>query len=229
MRVAKPAPGAPATTCPTVGDGGAPAFTVSTYQLFPVVTCNGASGTTLGAASSQSVTVTNTSGSSLTVTAAVPGSDFTLNTNSATLGAGGTTTFTVSAVALTGYPTSQTIAATLTLQGGGETLDIPVTESFTGVFVTPSSVNFGNVTAGQSGSATITTTSKPGELGTTSITLNPANVFSIQNATPLATPSQWTVTFSPMTTGTQSGTVTFGGESAVFCSPNTVSLTGVGD
>jgi hypothetical protein len=30
MRVARPAAGAPPTTCPTVADGGAPAFTVST-------------------------------------------------------------------------------------------------------------------------------------------------------------------------------------------------------
>jgi hypothetical protein len=229
MRVAKPAAGAPPTTCPTVADGGAPAFTVSTYQLSASANCNGASGTTLGAASSSSITITNTSGASLTVAATLPSNYFTLNANSATVGAGDSTTFTVSAVALAGYPPSQTISATLTLQGGGETLDIPVTEGFNGVFVQPPSVDFGDVTAGQSGSATLTTTSTPNELDTTSITSNPSNVFSIQNPPPLASPQQWTVTFSPRTTGTQSGTVTFGGEFAVFCSPNTVSLTGTGD
>jgi hypothetical protein len=159
----------------------------------------------------------------------LPSSYFTLNSNSATVGAGNSTTFTASAVALTGYPPSQTISATLTLQGGGETLDIPVTEVFNGVFVQPLSVDFGNVTAGQSASATIDTTSTPNELDTTSITTNPSNVFSIQNATPLASPQQWTVTFLPSTSGTQLGTVTFGGESAGFCSPNTVSLAGTGD
>ena len=225
MRVAKPAPGAASTACSTAADAGS-LFSVSTYQIGVGATCNGARGT-IPVGSGQ-VTITNTSGASLAFTASLPSSYFTLSSGGSTLAAGASATLTVSAIALTGYPPGESVSSSLTVQGGGETVIVPVTEGFAGVFVQTTSVAFGDATVGQGASQTINVveTSTFEQLGASSAT----GPFSIVNpGVIMSGPEQWTVEFLPTTPGMQNGTATFGGYGAVFCTPNTVALSGTGD
>lgn len=227
MRVAKPAPGAASTACSTAADAGALPFSVSTYQIDVGATCNGASGT-IPVGSTQ-VTITNTSGaSSLAFTASLPSSYFTLSSGGSTLAAGASATLTVSAVALTGYPPGESVSSTLTIQGGGETLVIPVEERFEGVFVQTTSIAFGAVTVGQSASQTINVVESGNfeQLGCTVASVP----FQLINPGAIASgPEQWKVLFQPLISGMENQTITFCGSGAVFCTPDTVSLSGTGD
>ena len=176
------------------------------------------------------ITVTNTSGAPLTFTASLPSSYFTLSSGGSTLAAGDSATLTVAAIALTGYPPGESVSSSLTIQGGGQTLAIPVQESFDGVFVQTASVAFGDVTVGQSASQTISVveTGTFEQLGCSSA--GSGTPFQLVNPGALASgPETWTVTFHPTTSGLQTGAATFCGFAAVFCTPDTVSLSGTGD
>ena len=174
-------------------------------------------GVTVGNKQSLSETVTNTGGSSVTISSAtISGSGFTLSgiTTPVTLTAGQSTTFTVAFTpASTGSVTGN---VTLTSNASNPTLAIPL--SGTGVApgalgANPTSLSFGSVTVGnkQSLSETITNT------GGASVTISSATIngsgFTLSGITTPVTlsagqSSSFTVTFTPAAAGSVTGNVT---------------------
>jgi Abnormal spindle-like microcephaly-assoc'd, ASPM-SPD-2-Hydin/Protein of unknown function (DUF1573) len=201
----------PSLTIPLSGTGVAPGGLGSnpTSLAFGTVT--------VGNKQALSETVTNTGGSSVTISSAtIGGSGFTLNgiTTPVTLTAGQSTTFTVtfnpaSAGSVTGN-------VTLTSNASNPTLTIPL--SGTGVTpgalgTNPTSLSFGSVIVGnkQSLSETVTNT------GGVSVTISSATIsgagFTLSGITAPVTltagqSATFTVTFTPASAGSDTGNVT---------------------
>lgn len=171
---------------------------------------------TVGSQQTASETVTNTGGTSLTISqAAISGTGFSLSglTTPTTLAAGQSATFTVAfAPQATGSASGN---VTLTSNGSNPTLTIPLSGTGTAagqVTGNPSSQAFGSVIVGsqQTASQTITNT------GGTSVSISQITVsgtgFSLSgNPAPMtltaAQSATFTVAFTPQTAGTASGNV----------------------
>ena len=171
---------------------------------------------TIGSNQSLSETVTNTGGSSVTISqAAITGTGFSLSgiTTPLTLTAGQSTTFSVKFAPTSAVGASGNV--TLTSTASNPTLTIPVT----GNGVTqgtlgsnPSSLNFGSVTVGSNQSLTGTVTNTGGS----SVTISQATIsgtgFSLGGiTTPLTlTAGQsttFTVSFAPQSAGSMTGSL----------------------
>jgi glyoxylate utilization-related uncharacterized protein len=180
-------------------------------------------------------TLTNSGGSSLTISAAtVTGSGMSLSglTLPLTLNAGQTTSFTVQFAPAAGGAVSGNV--TITSNGSNPTLNIPV--SGTGVTpgtltANPTTLAFGNVQVGNTGSLSETLTNSGG----TTVTISQASVtgtgFSISGLTLPATLTSgqsvtFTATFAPTTTGSASGNLAV--VSDAVNSPLNIAMTGNG-
>lgn len=189
----------------------------------------------VGNSSSLSETLTNTGGSSLTISAAsASGAGFSLSglTLPLTLNAGQSTSFTV----LFTPTASGTVSGSVSITSNGSNSNLSIPLSGTGVTQgtltpNPSSLAFGSVQVGNSSSLSETLTNTGG----TAVTISQANLtgamFSIGGLTlPLTlTPNQsvtFTATFTPTSAGAASGSLSV--VSTASNSPLTIALSGTG-
>ena len=180
-------------------------------------------------------TLTNTGGSSLTISAAsTSGAGFSISglTLPLTLNAGQSTSFSVQFAPASAGAASGNV--TITSNGGNPTLNIPV--SGTGVApgtlsANPASLSFGNVQVGSSASLSETLTNTGG----VNVTISQANVtgsgFSISGLTLPATLTPggsvtFTAKFAPTVTGAASGTLAITSDAAN--SPLNIPMSGNG-
>ncbi|MGO9086687.1 MAG: choice-of-anchor D domain-containing protein, partial [Terriglobales bacterium] len=190
---------------------------------------------TVGNKQSLSETVTNTGGTSVTISqVAASGTGFSLSgiTTPVTLTAGQSAGFTV-----TFTPTAAGSASgdvTVTSNASNPTLTIPL--SGTGVTapgqltVTPTTLPLGSVVVGTSGTASGSLTASGTSVTVTAASSN-NSVFSVGGLSlpvtiPAGQSAPFTVTFSPVVTGAASGTLTF--TSNAQPSTTTEALTGTG-
>ena len=188
-----------------------------------------------GNSSRQSTTLTNTTGTALTISAATAsGSGFSLSgsTLPVTLNAGQSTSLTVQFAPTSSGAASGSIS--ITSNGANPSLSIPL--SGTGVTLgslaaNPSSLSFGSVQRGNSSSKSETLTNT----SASAVTISQANVnggaFSVSGLTLPAILSSnqsvtFTVTFAPTGGGSASGTVSI--VSGASNSPLSVALSGTG-
>jgi hypothetical protein len=199
----------PALTIPLSGTGAAPG------ALGSNPTSLGFSSVTVGSSKSLSETVTNTGGSSVTISqVGISGTGFSLSgiTTPATLTAGQSATFTV-----TFTPASaSSVSGNVTLTSNAPTLTIPLTG--TGVAPgtlgsNPASLSFGNVTVGSNQSLSETVTNTGGSSVTISQIGTSGTGFSLSGITAPVTltagqSASFTVTFAPQSAANASGNVT---------------------
>ena len=219
----------PTLSVPLSGTG------VTQGQITPNPTSLSFGNVATGASKSLTETLTNSGGTSVTISAAVAtGTGFSLSglTLPLTLAAGGNTTFTVRFAPTTTGSTSGNVS--ITSDGANPNLNIAL--SGTGVapgFLTanPTSLSFGNVTTGKNStlSETITNT------GGASVTITAANVtgagYSVSGVTlPVTLATNQTATFSvrfaPTVAGAASGNLALVSDASN--SPLNVALTGTG-
>ncbi len=190
---------------------------------------------TIGNQSAETVTLTNTGGSSVDISqASVSGAGFTLSgiTAPLTLNASQSTTFTVTFAPTTAGAASGTV--TITSDGSNPTL----TMSLSGTAVTPgtlasnpTSLSFGSVTVGKDLALTETITNTGGTSVSISNVAISGTGYTLSGITTPVTlnagqDTTFTVTFTPTTTGSVSGTVTI---SSTASNPTlTVGLSGSG-
>ncbi len=189
----------------------------------------------VGSSSSKSETLTNTGGSSVTISqASVTGAGFSISglTLPATLGANQSVAFTVKFAPTTGGAVSGNLA--IVSDASNSPLNIAL--SGTGVApgqlsASPTSLSFGNVQIGTSSNKTETLTNTGG----TAVNISQANVtgaaYSVSGLTLPATlaPSQsvaFTVTFAPTAAGSANGTLAIVSDAPG--SPLNIGLTGSG-
>jgi Protein of unknown function (DUF1573)/Cep192 domain 4 len=190
---------------------------------------------TVGNKQALSETLTNTGGSTLTVSqVGVSGTGFTVSgiSTPVTLTAGQSATFSV-----TFTPTSAGSASgsvTVTSTGSNPSLSIPLTGSGTataGVLTaTPSPIALGSVVAGTSGSATGTLTASGANVTVTAASSN-SSLFVISGLSlPLTIPAgqsaSFTVTFSPVVAGADAATLTFTSNAQPTTTTDTANGTG---
>jgi hypothetical protein len=201
----------PTLTIPVTGTG----VTQGTLGSNP--TSLGFGNVTVGANQSLSETVTNTGGSSVTISqATINGTGFSLSgiTTPLTLTAGQSATFTVKFAPLTAASASGTV--TITSTASNPTLTIPL--SGTGVAQgtlgsNPASLSFGNVTVGNNQSLSETVTNTGGSTVTISQVGSSGTGFSLSGITTPVTltagqSASFSVAFAPLSAGSASGNVT---------------------
>jgi len=188
-----------------------------------------------GSNQSLSATVTNTGGSNVTIsTATISGIGFTLSGISTplTVNAGQSTTFTVKFAPTTAGAASGTV--TISSNASNPTLTVSLSGTGTSAVgtlsISPSTLNLGSVTVGNSGSATGQLTASGASVTVTAATTN-NSVFSIGGLSLPVTIAagksvSFTITFSPTTSGTANGTLTVTSNASPTTS--TESLTGTG-
>jgi len=190
---------------------------------------------TVGNKQALSETLTNTGGSTLTVSqVGVSGTGFTVSgiSTPVTLTAGQSATFSV-----TFAPTSAGSASgsvTVTSTGPNPSLTIPLTGSGTataGVLsATPAPIALGSVVAGTSGSATGTLTATGANVTVTAASSN-SSLFVISGLSlpvtiPAGQSASFTVTFSPVVAGADAATLTFTSNAQPSTTTDTANGTG---
>src|SRR5579863_3442779 len=172
----------------------------------------------VGQNSSQTETVTNTGGSSTTISAvAASGTGFSISgiTPPVTLTPGQSTSFTVKFAPTSAGTFNGTV--TVTSDASNPSLSIPLTGTATTpaavLTASPTSLTFTNITVGQNSSQTETIKNTGGTSATISAVAASGTGFSISGITPpvTLTPGQSTsfsVKFAPTSAGTFNGTVT---------------------
>ena len=190
---------------------------------------------TVGNKQTLSETVTNTGGTSVTisqVTISGSGFSFTGITTPVTLTAGQSATFSVSFAPSSAGSASGNL--TVTSNASNPTLTIPLSGSGTAAVgqlaVSPTTMNLGSVEVGSSGSSSGMLTASGASVTVTGASTN-NSVFTVGGLTlPVTIPAgqsvSFTVTFSPTTTGAASATLTF--TSNAQPSTTTEALTGTG-
>ncbi|MGC1450281.1 MAG: choice-of-anchor D domain-containing protein [Candidatus Sulfotelmatobacter sp.] len=174
-------------------------------------------GVTVGSPQSLSATVTNTGGSSVTISqVGISGTGFSLSgiTAPITLTAGQSTTFTVTFAPQSAANVSGNV--TITSTGSNPTLTIPLSGTGTALGTlgsNPASLSFGSVTAGSKQSLSETVTNTGGSTVTISQVGISGTGFSLSGITAPVTltagqSASITVSFSPASAGTVSGNVT---------------------
>ncbi|MFY9559980.1 MAG: choice-of-anchor D domain-containing protein, partial [Terriglobales bacterium] len=208
---------------------------VTPGQITPNPTSLSFGSVQVGSSKTLTETLTNSGGSSLTISAAsASGSGFSISGLALplTLNAGQSTTFTAQFAPTAAGAVSGNVA--ITSNGANPNLNIPL--SGTGVApgtlsANPTSLSFGNVQVGSSASLSETLTNTGGA----SVTISQANVtgtgFSITGLTlpTTLTPSQsvtFTATFTPAATGAASGNLAI--VSDAVNSPLNIALSGTG-
>ena len=190
---------------------------------------------TLGSKQTLSETVTNSGGSSVTVSAiGISGSGFALNgvTTPVTLTAGQSTTFSISFTP----PSAGTATGSVTVTSTASNATLTIALSGTGtasvgqLAASPTTLGLGNVVTGSSGSASGSLTAAGANVTVTAATSN-NSVFSVGGLSlpvtiPAGQSTPYTVTFSPQVAGAVSATLTFTSNAQ----PNTTTetLTGTG-
>jgi hypothetical protein len=219
----------PTLTIPLTGTG----VSVGTLASNPASLAFGS--VTVGSQPTLSGTITNTGGSSVTISqAGISGTGFSLSgiTTPVTLTAGQSVNFTVTFAPLSAGSVSGSV--TITSSASNPTLTIPLTGTGTvtaGVLaVTPATLPLGSVVIGTSGTASGSLTASGANVTVTAASTN-NSVFGIsQLSLPVTIPAgqsvSFTVTFSPLTTGALSATATF--TSNAQSSTTTGTLTGTG-
>ncbi len=190
---------------------------------------------TVGSKQVLSETLTNTGGSTLTVSqVGVSGTGFTVSgiSTPATLTAGQSATFSVTFAPLTAGSASGSVTVTST--GSNPSLTIPLSGSGTATVgqltASPTPIAVGSVVAGTSGSATGTLTASGANVTVTGATSNNSRFvisgFS-QSVTILAGQSaSFTVTFSPLVAGADTATLTFTSNAQPSTTTDTATGTG---
>ena len=190
---------------------------------------------TVGNNKSLSETVTNTGGTSITISqVAISGSGFSFNgiSTPVTLTPGQSATFSVSFAPSSAGSASGNL--TVTSNASNPTLTIPLSGSGTAAVgqlaVSPTTMNLGSVEVGSSGSSSGMLTASGASVTVTGASTN-NSVFTVGGLTlPVTIPAgqsvSFTVTFSPTTTGAASATLTF--TSNAQPSTTTEALTGTG-
>ena len=189
----------------------------------------------VGSKQTLSETVTNTGGSSVTISqVGISGTGFSLSgiTAPVTLTAGQAASFSVSFTSQSAVAASGNV--TITSTASNPTLTIPLTGTGTTAVgqltVAPTTLGLGNVVAGTSGTASGSLTASGANVTVTAASTN-NSVFSVGGLSlPLTIPAgqsaPFTVTFSPQTSGAASATLTF--TSNAKPSTATEALTGTG-
>jgi hypothetical protein len=190
---------------------------------------------TVGSNQSLSETVTNTGGSSVTISqASISGTGFSLSgiTTPVTLTAGQSATFSVKFAPLSAA--SATGNVTITSNASNPTLTIPLSGTGTAangqLTVSPTTLALGSVVVGTSGTASGNLTASGANVTVTAVSSN-NSVFSLGGLSlpvtiPAGQSTSFTVTFSPLTSGAASATLTF--TSNAQPSTTTETLTGTG-
>jgi hypothetical protein len=173
----------------------------------------------VGSNKSLSETVTNTGGSSVTISAvAASGTGFSLSgiTTPVTLTAGQAATFSVKFTPASAAAASGNV--TVTSNASNPTLTIPLTGTGTAVAsgqlaVSPTTLAIGSVVAGTSGTGTGSLTASGASVTVTAVSSNNA-AFSVSGLSlpvtiPAGQSASITVTFSPQSAGAASATLTF--------------------
>jgi hypothetical protein len=190
---------------------------------------------TVGSNQSLSETVTNTGGSSVTISqVAISGSGFSRSgiTAPVTLTAGQSTSFTVtftpaSAASVTGN-------VTITSTASNPTLTIPLSGTGTAaagqLTVTPTTLSLGSVVVGTSGTSSGSLTASGANVTVTAASSN-NSVFSVNGLSlPATIPAgqsvSFTVTFSPQTAGAATGVLTFSSNAQPSSTAETLTGTG---
>ena len=196
----------------------------------------------IGSSSDQTITITNQSNSTGTLTGSVgtllPPFSVVSGGGAISLTPGQSKSVVVRFSPTTAGPFSGTLS--ITHNAGNQTGPTNVSLSGTGtaavtnISITPASVNFGNVTVGQTLDQTVTITNQTGSTGTLSGTVGnlsaPFSLVSGGGAISL-TPGQSksvVVRFSPTTAGPFSGTLSITHNAGNQTSPTNVSLSGTG-
>lgn len=189
----------------------------------------------LGSSSSKSETLTNTGGSSLTISqASIAGSGFSITglTLPATLAANQSVAFTVKFTPAAAGAVSGNLA--IVSDGSNPSLNVPLTGTGTApgqLSASPTSLAFGNVQIGSNSTKSETITNNGG----TSVTISQANItgaaYSVSGLTLPVTlaPNQnvaFTVTFAPTAAGSANGTLAIVSDAPG--SPLNIALTGTG-
>jgi hypothetical protein len=214
------------------GEDAGPALTASATLVYFTSNCNvELSGGPPTTPQPRTLTLTNTSASPVTFTTGLGTSYFSVSPAGSTLGAGDSVDLTVSAASLPGNPPGPSVTDSLVIQSSGQTLTIPVRESFNGIFVPTGSIAFGDVTVGTTAYQTVDIVDTEAyELGSSMASPNPP--FNEQLANPndqTAYTQPWTISFGPRTAGAFTGTAQFGGFNVYNCTPNSIALSGTGD
>ncbi len=207
----------------------------ATGQLTPSPSSLSFGSVTVGSTQPQTVTLTNTGGTSVNISqASIKGTGFQLSgiTTPITLSPSQTTTFVVTFAPQSSGSASGTV--TITSDGSNPSLTVALTG--TGVAAgdlaaNPTSLSFGSVTVGSNQSLSETVTNTGGESVTISAVATTGSAFSFSGITTPVTltagqSATFNVTFTPNSTGSASGTLTV--TSDATNSPLTVGLSGTG-
>ncbi len=190
---------------------------------------------TVGSNQSQSETVTNTGGSSVTISqVGVSGTGYSLSgiTTPVTLTAGQSTSFTVTFTPASAGSVSGNV--TVTSNASNPSLTIPLSGTGTvaagQLTVTPTTLGLGSVVVGTSGTASGSLTASGANVTVTAASSN-NSVFSVGGLSlpvtiPAGQSASFTVTFSPQTSGAASAALTF--SSNAQPATTTETLTGTG-
>jgi hypothetical protein len=188
----------------------------------------------VGKATTQSVTVTNTGTSTVTIDqTAVTGASFTTGagTPSATIAPGQSKTIQIQFAPLLAGSAAGGFTLTSNASNSPLTVELVGTGGQAGLAISPASFNFGSVQVGSTGSATITLTNS----GNESVSINQASAagtgFSAIGLAPGATiaagqSTTFTAQFTPTTPGSASGSISVASNAPN--SPLTVALSGSG-
>ncbi len=190
---------------------------------------------TLGSKQVLSETVTNTGGSTLTVSqVGVSGTGFTVSgiSTPATLTAGQSATFSVTFTPLSAGSASGSVTVTST--GSNPSLTIPLTgtgSATAGVLTaTPSPIAVGSVVAGTSGTATGTLTASGANVTVTAASSNNSRFVISGLSLPVTlapgASASFTVTFSPIVAGADAATLTFTSNAQPSTTTDTANGTG---
>jgi len=220
----------PTLTIPLSGTG------VSAGQLTSNPSGEDFGSVSLGSQQTASETITNTGGSSVSVSQiTVSGTGFSLSGNPApmTLSAGQSATFNVTFTPQTASAASGSVRVTST--ASNPTLTIPLSGTGTApqsgqLTVTPSTLALGSVVVGQSGTASGSLSASGGSVTVTGASTNNSSFVVGGLSLPVTIPSgqsaTFSITFSPQTAATASGTLTI--TSNALSSTTTETLTGTG-
>src|SRR6204780_5890358 len=188
----------------------------------------------VGKATTQSVTVTNTGTSTVTIDqTAVTGASFTTGagTPSATIAPGQSKTIQIQFAPLLAGSAAGSFTLTSNASNSPLTVELVGTGGQAGLAISPANFNFGSVQVGSTGSATITLTNS----GNESVSINQASAagtgFSAIGLAPGATiaagqSTSFTAQFTPTTSGSATGSISVASNAPN--SPLTVALSGSG-
>lgn len=212
---------------PTCGTGGGP-----TASLSPTSLTFGSQ--TVGTTSSaQNVTLTNSGTASLSITSITTSGDFSqTNTCGASLAASSSCTISVKFTPTAAGTRSGSLSVTDNAPGSPQTASLTGTGVASGpaASLNPTSLNFGNQTVNTTSAAQVVTLTNSGNasLSITSIAVtgNYAQTNNCGASLAASTSCTINVTFTPLTTGTLTGTLSLTDNAPG--SPQTASLTGVG-